>query len=257
MATPPDLLIALLAVQINGGENVLESTPSVKALKKQLEEAKKKSWVELVSKKEPHPTKKTAAGKPSMVTVKSYQLTESGREQLRKASDPTVQGIDQISTGKAIRDRLTSEVEQLRADLLARLDEGLGLIKGRLEELPEPPEEVTITEEPRPPATQQKADAEPVPMRDVIADAYRDLCLRLEFEDGLVDIPRLLLKVQQVYPDLDPEQFKQELIHLRDEDTLQLRIMNEVHQLSESERVMGIWHNNGLLYYIHWPEERP
>ena len=159
----------------------------------------------------------------------------------RSRPEPAVGQVARAALLHELQRDLATAVSELRADLGARIDEVFGGLSQRLDGLrlaPEPPPEA------------------PAQLRSQLAWAYRELCRRLEYEDGLVDIPRLFDKVRQRMPTLGVATLHEELAQLWDADQLQLRIVNEVHELSEEQRALGIRRDNALHYYVYWPLER-
>lgn len=246
----PDLLLALLAIQIHGGKEVPDSTDSVKLLKKPIAEAVKQGLLSLVTRKEPHPTKKTRTGKSSMVTIKSVSLTAKGREELREIQDPLIRGVVQSTFVVSLREDLEKQFDGMKSDLSRFLQSGFEMIRGRLDEACENLVSITGGSDSH---TQEQGEPS---LSQAIAEAYRELCYRVEFEEGLISIPRLFHKTRQAVPNLEPAQFKEELSRLQGRG-LDLRVINEVHQLSESELSMAIPQGETLLFYVYWPQERP
>jgi hypothetical protein len=104
------------------------------------------------------------------------------------------------------------------------------------------------------PVLPQGDAAAPVPpkssLRDEIHKAYRELCFYVEFEDGLVAIPRLYHEVKKALPQLSIPQFHQELDSLWRERLVELKVINEVRQAIEPEK--AIRQGDDLYYYILW-----
>lgn len=88
-------------------------------------------------------------------------------------------------------------------------------------------------------------------LRDAIRSAYQELCFFREFEDGVVELPRLYRKLQQTPPGPSAADFHAELKRLVSERKAELKILNEVHLAQEPQ--LGI-RDGALYYYIYWPE---
>jgi hypothetical protein len=102
--------------------------------------------------------------------------------------------------------------------------------------------------EPTPPPTVPVAPAEP--LRDVLHRAYDNLCLMVDYRDGLVELPHLYHEVQKSQPGLTVEAFHREVQSLWRDREIQLHILNEVRTAKEPEK--GIWWDDKFYYYLLW-----
>jgi hypothetical protein len=72
----------------------------------------------------------------------------------------------------------------------------------------------------------------------------------VEFQDRLVELPRLFDKAREELPGLTTAQFHDELLALEDERAVELHILNEVHAAKRPD--LGIRRGNALYYYAFW-----
>jgi hypothetical protein len=87
----------------------------------------------------------------------------------------------------------------------------------------------------------------------VLREAYDELCLFVEFQDGVVELPRLYRKAERLRPGLTVREFLDELQRLWDERAVELKIRNEVATATEVDK--AIWHNERLYYYLLWKQQ--
>ena len=232
--------LALLGLLLQDGPTVATS-PVAKMLKKALDQAVAEGFVELHSERREDPSKLDARGRPRKFTIKQFTLTDAGRSRLRGLPHPEARAVAEAGLWRQLHQDLTSSVEALRAEVSRHIDDGFVNLVARLP--------VAEAEE----ASTQAAQS----LRDQLAAAYRQLCHRAEYADGLVDIPRLFRMVSRVVPSLTTEAMKAELTRLWLANDLQLRVVNEVHELAPDQQSFGISHGNALHYYVFWPQERP
>ncbi|MGL4550794.1 MAG: hypothetical protein ACRC33_06370, partial [Gemmataceae bacterium] len=76
----------------------------------------------------------------------------------------------------------------------------------------------------------------------------------VEFEDGVVSLPRLYEKAKSDVPALTLKRFHDELLALWDERQIDLHILNEVHRVSDAE--FGVRRNDALYYYVFWKNRK-
>jgi hypothetical protein len=96
----------------------------------------------------------------------------------------------------------------------------------------------------------QPATAVATPLKTVLRSAYERLCRFVEFEDGLVEIPRLYHEARKTTPTLSLEAFHREIDELWSQRELELKILNEVRTAKEPDK--GIWRNDSLYYFVYW-----
>jgi hypothetical protein len=279
----PETLLALLAVKLLGGNNVPKRADALKALNKFIPQAVMHGW--LVECKV-HPLNKK--GRPG-AAVAALSITPAGEEYLRLSSSPEAtiavahaklaemrQSLDADRTvlreqvlaavkppseGGAkvtkeiaaltkavsgIADRLTTLEATLTGTpvdaVLSKIDESFRALVVRLEQVSTPA--------PRAPLTSGPTPAPGRSLRDVLYAAYEKLTRFVEFQDGLVEIPRLYHEAKRAQPDLTVSAMHRELNALWEARELELQVLNEVHQATEPDK--GIWHNDKLLYYVFW-----
>jgi hypothetical protein len=153
---------------------------------------------------------------------------------------------------------------------LARIDHGFEALRARLDQLlaglpapsaaprPEaarPREAGTPPREPprlaEVPSATMGEEARPS-LRSVLRNAYETLCCFREFEDGVVNLPRLYQEARQALPDLTTETFRREIASLWDKREVELHILNEVRETTELDK--AIRRNENLYYFIYWPQ---
>jgi hypothetical protein len=277
----PETLLALLAVKLLGGQGVPKKADALKALNKFIPQAVSAGW--LVEGEVRPLTKK---GKPG-AAVASLSVTPAGEEYLRQSSSPETAaalaqarsaevrrsveadraalrqqvlaavkpsgeagskaGKDIAALSKAvsgIADRLTKLEAALAGvpldAVLAKIDDAFRTLTTRLERSPSPGPAGAAPSAPPPAQT----------LRDVLRAAYDKLTRFVEFQDGLVDMPRLYHEAKRERPDLTVAAMHRELNALWTARELELQILNEVHQAAEPDK--GIWREDKLLYYVFW-----
>jgi hypothetical protein len=266
----------------------------LKPLKKSLQEAKEKHWIE-EAKIGVAATTKT--GKTTMKKTPVLHLTEEGMRFLQEASSPEVLAATTSAHFSALTQGLEADRRKLRDDVVAFLaGQGTRGEKGSLaKELAEVSKAVTglagriqkleallqggvddrvllkidegfkalttvlAKERPGPaPARQDKKPSpeppapEPVPLQTALRSAYEKLCCFREFQDGLVEIPRLYHELRKSMADLSVPAFHAELQALWDARSVQLHVLNEVRSATEPEK--GLRRNDKLYYYVYWPK---
>ncbi|MDB5308406.1 MAG: hypothetical protein JWO38_2608 [Gemmataceae bacterium] len=87
-------------------------------------------------------------------------------------------------------------------------------------------------------------------IRKGLKDAYDELCLDVEFQDKVVEIPRLFHEAARVLPGLTVHQFHRELQSLQHDHGVELQAINEVQRAKEPE--LAIHHGCRLLYFVVW-----
>jgi hypothetical protein len=152
-----------------------------------------------------------------------------------------------------LEDKVQAGVDE---KVLARIDEAFGALTAKLGHAlprpsPVPPParagETTTTTPPGP-------WLEPGPVASlstVLHNAYEKLCCFREFQDGLVDMPRLYHEARNTIANLSLGAFHQELETLWNNRTIQLHVLNEVRSATEPDK--GIRRNDKLYYYVYWP----
>jgi hypothetical protein len=115
----------------------------------------------------------------------------------------------------------------------------------------------------QPPATQASAPLPNAPaqvpltserLRIVLKQKYDYLRQLVEFEDGLVALPRLYEKASGELPGLTVPAFHAELLKLWDERVIELHVLNEVRSAKNPE--LGIRRNDALYYFAYWKDRQ-
>jgi hypothetical protein len=99
--------------------------------------------------------------------------------------------------------------------------------------------------------TGRQVAATPETLQGQLQHAYQNLCRFVEFEDGLVEIPRLYHETRRVRPDLTVEAFHKELDRLWSQRLLELKVLNEVRSAAEPDK--GVRRGDSLYYFVYWP----
>jgi hypothetical protein len=101
-----------------------------------------------------------------------------------------------------------------------------------------------------PPHPARPPELTPERVRDGLKAAYEELCLDVEFQDRLVEVPRLYHEAVKALPGLTVEQFHREMGHLQRSDVIELQMLNEVQRAKEPH--LAIRHGDRLLYFVIW-----
>lgn len=227
--------LALLAVVLGGGE--LDSTSALaKLVKRPLDHAVTQGLVVQTVEKRPA---STASDKPRQQTVKRYSLAPPGHARLGALPDPGLRELGSTFALQQLRSTIGDAIDQLRSSVVQQIDEGASVLAQKLAGVGGP------------------SESSPAPLADQLAHAYRALCRRVEYEDGLVDIPRLYRRLRQDLPGVSADAVKDELHRRWKAGELELRVLNEVDTTPAEERAFGIPHSGALYFYVNWPTERP
>jgi hypothetical protein len=193
------------------------SSQSVKAV---AELCQQRGWLE--------PTGESAGTGKSAKPL--YRLTAAGaREVLSGLNEPTLAAF-------------RSALEQVRAGLAAlrALETAVAPLLAAVEQL----------EAPRPAVPSAPAP----PVREVLRRQYDYLCRLIEFQDRLVELPRLYQKAREELPALTVQQFHEELLALERERSIELYLLNEVRNAARPE--LGIRRDGNLYYFVLWRKPR-
>jgi hypothetical protein len=174
-------------------------------------------------------------------------------------------------------DKLSVDVRELQEkqpkgdggadDLMAKIDAGFASLGGKLERalqgMPRPttsahqptaatPSPSTHTHQtPVSPPTPKPADT--VPLQTVLRKAYDELKAHYrEYQEGMVELPRLYHEAKRARPGLSVEEFQRELLALESKRVLDLHIRNEVRDAPEADK--AIRRNDKLYYFVYWPQ---
>ncbi len=88
-------------------------------------------------------------------------------------------------------------------------------------------------------------------LRSSLREAYETLCMFIEFDSGVVEIPRLYHEVRKAVPNLTVHAFHQELESLWLQKALELKVLNEVRSAKEQDK--AIRRGDNLYYFVFWP----
>lgn len=157
---------------------------------------------------------------------------------------------------KALAD-LGKRLEKLEAALagggagpiLDRIDRAFAALEAKLDRAL--PGRRAATASPGTSSPPTSAPAEPPRLAAVLRQAYDKLTQFVEFEDGLVEIPRLYHEARRARPDLSVEACHRELEALWGRRELELKVLNEVRLASEPDK--GIRRDDNLYYFVYWP----
>jgi hypothetical protein len=303
METDPNLLLALLAVRILGGQSVPAGAPTLKGFKEAIRTATERQLLEEAKAGVPSTNK---AGKTTMKKIAVLNLTGEGERFLYASAPPEAFAATAAAHLAGLRQSLEVDRQRLRQEVLgaltakggakggaspakdigqlaktvaglsarlekleaklqggadeqvlARIDQAFATLTTRLERslptsLPGPSpstkhEPVAPTHEaPRPPGLAAQ------PLRATMRAAYDKLSCFREFQDGLVEIPRLYREVQATVPDVTVAALHRELEQLWSTREVQLHVLNEVRSAAEPDK--GIRRNDKLYYYVYWPK---
>ncbi len=210
------------------------------------------------------------AGNPGFFAGSTQAVKAAARLcEERRWLEPTGESVGK---GKAARPlfRLTPEgareaVARLEAGALAALRSAVAQIRRGLETLKAleaalAPLEAALAAGAPPaalhpasaPLGQPPSPAVPALLRDLLRRKYDYLRRLVEFQDGLVELPRLYEKAHEEVPGLTVRQFHDELLKLWDERAIELHILNEVRSAGHPEQ--GIRRGDALYYFVLWKE---
>jgi hypothetical protein len=157
-----------------------------------------------------------------------------------------------VATLAAKLQKLESAVQSGPDDkVLARIDQAFDALRARFDRAlqgastaPGPPPAPRTSPPPTQPARQES-------LPQVLRTAYERLCCFREFQDGLVEIPRLYHEARRSLPSLTVGAFRGELESLWNARTVELHILNEVREAAESDK--AIRRDDKLYYFVYWP----
>ncbi len=285
MEPTADVLLSLVAVQVLGGRGVPAGADVLKGFARVIPEAVRQGWLTeaSVSAGGPKGRRKvkqlslTEAGerllrestRPEVVAAQALARLagfergiEAEREALREqvlAALPArgkdagtaklakeVEGLAKTVGDLAARlARLEAALAAGGADaVLARIDQAFAALGARLEQARQ-----EFGGAARPGAA-APAPSGPPSLRAVLRAAYDKFCRFIEFQDGLVDVPRLYHEARRTLPALTVPELHRELLALGDSREIELHGMNEIHRAAEPD--LGIRRNDKLLYFVYW-----
>jgi DNA-binding MarR family transcriptional regulator len=166
-----------------------------------------------------------------------------------------VEKLESLVADPGSADHLLARIDQAFAALSTRVDGTLKVFPATSPPV-HPPRPAHVSPPPaavREPVSGEHETAEsatPQSVRTVLHNAYERLCHFREFEDGLVELPRLYHEARKKLPGLTVEEFHRELDDLWSKRDVELHIINEVQRASEPEK--GIRRDDYLYYYVYW-----
>lgn len=279
MELDPQTVVCLLAVQqLGGGQPVPVKLEVFKGLKKPLQSALDNGWIE-----QRKDTVVTVArtGKAKNAKVDVLTLTAAGKETLEKAASPEALAAAQLANVQAMKAQLDADRQSLRQEVLAAFTgknksktdpakEIAGLARV-VQDLAKRLEKLEAQNDAEPtlqrideafarlaaklqgaaPTAPGERPAQPAPsLGKVLKTAYDELSLLLEFEEGLIPLPRLYHQARAMLPALTVGAFHDELQNLWQQRTIELHELNEARTASEPDKALR--HGDHFLYYVHW-----
>jgi hypothetical protein len=141
------------------------------------------------------------------------------------------------------------------ASLVEKIEAGFASLRARLDQalhgLPKSLATPAALPGSSPAATQTATAPKPESLAAVLRKAYETLCCFREFQEGMVELPRLYHEAKRALPALSVEEFQREVLALESARRADLHIRNEVRDAPEPEK--AIRRNDKLYYYIYWP----
>jgi hypothetical protein len=172
------------------------------------------------------------------------------REELLASVKSKAKGIDPSKEIAALAKKLDELAKQLAAleakvkptdesDPLARIDAAFAKLDQKLQA------RFGV-------AAPVKAAPTTASLRSVLRDAYETLCMFIEFDSGIVEMPRLYHEARKAMPNLTVHAFHQELEGLWSQKVLELKVLNEVRSAKEPDK--AIRRGDNLYYFVFWPK---
>ena len=252
METDPGVLLALVAVRLLGGQAVPAAAPVLKELKNSVKKATQQGLLCNDKVKLPVVGKN---GKTTMKAAPVVALSDEGRKMLQQSAGAEVVNAAISRELADLRESLEQAQKALRQELVSRFDQAAAAYTARidlaLKNLPAPATAgtghlgVVAT-----PAQAPAAPAPGAPLRDILHQAYERLCCFREFQDRLVELPRLFHEASRTVPGLSAEAFRREIESLWDGKDVELHILNEVREAAEPDK--GVRRDNKLYYFVFW-----
>jgi hypothetical protein len=285
--TDPSLLVTLLAVRLLGQKGVPVTTPLLKSLKVTVKQAaeqgllkegkakvavtkdgktssKQVAVVDLTDQGE-ELLRRAATPEALAATNAGYvaalrQSLEADRQQLRAEVGAAVKARSKGPDEKKIQKELEGlgkklaelgkQLQKLEAatqaadesPILTRIDQAFAALQARVEQLGQG--------HTAPGRTDQGVTAPADSLRTVLHNAYEKLCRFIEFQDGVVELPRLYHEARRTLPGLTVPAFQAELMALWQQRELELHVLNEVAKATEPEK--GVRQHDKLYYYVQW-----
>lgn len=168
-----------------------------------------------------------------------YRLTDAGRREALRRIGPA--GLDELRARMDELQRTLEAIQSALAPLRAALTapDAHAAAAPTAEPAPARPAQVALTGE---------------RLRAVLKQKYDYLRQLVEFEDGLVALPRLYEKASAELPGLTVPAFHAELLKMWDERLIELHVVNEVRSAKDAH--LGIRRNDALYYFAYWKDRK-
>jgi hypothetical protein len=286
----PQVLLVLLALRMHGGQApvtgevfkglkngvklardggfLTESTASIPATNKAGKTSMKKTPVLVISELgETHLRQAASADAMAATAAGQFKALQkdleadrlSLRDEILKALSPkgakgkSDLGKEWAGLAKTVED-LRKRLEKVENALqnegqesaLERIDQAFAALQRRLEAslAGQSPASPAAAHQPPKPVVSETLQSQ-------LQKAYQKLRQFVEFEDGLVEIPRLFHETRRSRPELTVDAFHRELDRLWSERVLELKVLNEVRSAAEPDK--GIRRGDNLYYFVYWP----
>ena len=213
--------------------------------------------VQALATPQPLPAADAFRAEVEKATATCVKAIENAFSKLQTSVESALTGLEKSVT-KAFPSATTAPALD-PAPVLAALQAALTRIAGTVSGVPSqplavpPPVHQTSTAGRTTPAGSRAGEGSPPSpeqIRTVLRQAYDRLCLFEEFQDKLVEIPRLFHEAVRRLPELTRESFHQTLEGLRSERKIELHVLNEVHKASD--RHLAIERDGRVFYYVFW-----
>jgi hypothetical protein len=199
------------------------------------------------------------------------QAKDKGQDKLHAEVAKLAQALDGLAEKvKALQEKLPKGSSGAEA-LLARIDAGFANLGARLDRALQGLPKSAVTAQPAGAAAQRASTATPpaagaattrveaaqqspesVPLQAVLRRAYDELKAHFrEYQEGMVELPRLFHEARRGRPGLSVEEFQRELLALEARRVVDLHIRNEVRDAPEADK--AIRRNDKLYYFVYWP----
>jgi hypothetical protein len=170
---------------------------------------------------------------------------------LAKALEGLTEKVRQLQEkqprGSGGAEAVLAKIDEGFAALGAKLDRALHSLPRTVATAPAPP---PSSPAPRPePTTSRPAESQP--LAAVLRKAYEELKAHYrEYQEGMVELPRLYHEARRSRAGLSVEEFQRELLALEAKRVLDLHIRNEVRDAPEPDK--AIRRNDKLYYFVYW-----
>ncbi len=165
-------------------------------------------------------------------------------EKLEKATEPQDDSpvMQQIEQGF---DSITARLNQALAQLGTQATPTQDRNGSHVESSP-PQEEMDVDADSSPEEAEQTSEVSKDQLEQAIKQAYEKLCLFVEYQDRLVEIPHLYDELVKLVPEISVDRFHQQLIDMWERSEIEFHILNEVRTAKEPDKAIR---KNDTLYY--------